>query len=78
MTAVSVDAMVFESLRALRKQIATESSVPPYIIFHDATLKRMAQLRPMEREQFLTIPGVGQSKLERYGDRFIAEIRRHA
>ncbi len=73
-----IDAMVFESLRALRKQIATESSVPPYIIFHDATLKRMAQLRPMEREQFLTIPGVGQSKLERYGDRFIAEIRRHA
>jgi ATP-dependent DNA helicase RecQ len=69
------DAGLFESLRALRKSLAAEQGVPPYVIFHDATLKRIAQRRPTTSAEFLAIPGVGQTKLERYGADFIEAIR---
>ena len=66
--------LLFEQLRKLRKQIADEQSVPPYVIFHDSTLKLMAQVQPETLEQFGLLSGVGNRKLTQYGERFLAEI----
>ncbi len=65
----------FESLRELRKSIADEAGVPPYIVFSDKTLKEMASILPKDAESFLDINGVGQVKLERYGKQFLDKIR---
>jgi len=65
------DEGLFEKLRALRKKIAEELDVPPYIIFGDAALIHMAQLKPKNNEQMLEVNGVGQVKLERFGDAFL-------
>jgi ATP-dependent DNA helicase RecQ len=70
-------AALFERLRALRKRLADENGVPPYVIFHDATLRAMAQLMPLDLDRFASLPGVGQAKLARYGERFIAAVREH-
>lgn len=69
---------LFDALRALRKRIAQAAGIPPYVIFHDATLKRIAQMRPKQLEDFLSIPGIGQTKLERYGAAFLEVVRHHA
>ena len=66
---------LFEDLRELRRAIATEQKVPPYVIFHDKTLAAMALHRPVDEGGFLQISGVGQAKLERYGEKFLAVIR---
>ena len=71
------DHALFDALRALRKRMAQEAGVPPYVIFHDATLRRIAQRRPSQLDHFLDIPGIGQTKLERYGPAFLEEVRRH-
>ncbi len=71
------DNSLFETLRAVRKRIARENGVPPYIIFHDATLKRIAQLRPSNTDELIRVPGVGQSKLDQYGAEFLQAIRQH-
>jgi len=65
---------LFELLRKLRYKIALEENIPAYLVFSDATLKDMERERPMSASEFLTISGVGQRKLEVYGDEFIAEI----
>lgn len=70
------DRKLFEALRALRKQLADEHGLPPYVIFHDATLREMAQQRPGTLHDFSCIRGVGEAKLSRYGERFIEAIRR--
>jgi ATP-dependent DNA helicase RecQ len=67
---------LFDRLRALRKTLADEQGVPPYVIFHDKTLAAMALHRPASEEALLRINGVGESKLERYGAAFLAEIGR--
>ena len=69
------DKVLFEKLRELRKNIATELDVPPYIVFGDATLIHMAQLKPCNNEKMLEINGVGQIKLERFGDAFLDCLR---
>mgnify|MGYP005806270205 CR=1 FL=1 len=71
------DTALFEALRAARMAIAKELSVPPYVVFPDTTLVAFATSRPASREALLSISGVGQSKLERYGDAFLAVIRAH-
>ncbi|MBT8060944.1 MAG: DNA helicase RecQ [Gammaproteobacteria bacterium] len=68
------DVRVFERLRALRKRLAEENGVPPYVVFGDATLIEMSHLRPSSEEELLAINGVGQVKLERYGPAFLGEI----
>jgi ATP-dependent DNA helicase RecQ len=68
---------LFEALRALRRELAAEAQVPPYVIFHDATLREMTAARPTSVAQLAEIPGVGARKLEAYGDAFLAVIRRH-
>ena len=69
-----MDAELFERLRNLRKRIAAEATVPPYVVFSDATLRAMCLARPANEEQFLQVSGVGQAKLERYGEEFLREI----
>ncbi|CAN7290121.1 DNA helicase RecQ [Neorhizobium tomejilense] len=71
------DAELFEALRVARLGIAKELSVPPYVVFPDTTLVAFATARPTSRDALLGISGVGQSKLERYGDAFLAVIRTH-
>jgi ATP-dependent DNA helicase RecQ len=66
---------LFESLRSLRKRLADEAGMPPYIIFNDASLREMAQRQPTTMQDFSTIVGVGQAKLARYGGQFVALIR---
>jgi ATP-dependent DNA helicase RecQ len=73
----SEDKTLFEVLRALRKQLADEHGLPPYVIFHDATLREMAQQRPATLDEFARIRGIGEAKLSRYGERFIEAIRQH-
>jgi len=68
------DRELFESLRELRKRIASEHGVPPYVIFHDATLVAMATERPATGAELLDLSGVGKSKLEKYGAAFLREI----
>ncbi|GAA3576691.1 DNA helicase RecQ [Snuella lapsa] len=65
---------LFERLRQLRYNIALEEGIPAYLVFSDATLKEIERERPMSEADFLNINGVGQRKLEVYGDVFIAEI----
>jgi ATP-dependent DNA helicase RecQ len=67
--------MLMYRLRSLRKQLADEQSVPPYVIFADSTLKLMSQVQPQTRDDFGKLSGVGRHKLSQYGDRFLAEIR---
>ncbi|MGB4247753.1 MAG: DNA helicase RecQ [Pseudohongiellaceae bacterium] len=71
------DRALWEALRTCRKQLADEHDVPPYVIFHDASLMDMVHYRPLTEQQFLTISGVGQSKLEKYGAVFMQVIRDH-
>ncbi|MDY3286618.1 MAG: DNA helicase RecQ [Eubacteriales bacterium] len=66
---------LFRQLRLLRAVIAKREEVPPYIVFSDATLRAMAAARPTTPEAFQELPGVGQKKLERYGERFMLLIR---
>jgi ATP-dependent DNA helicase RecQ len=66
---------LFEHLRQLRKRLADEQSVPPYVIFPDATLKAMARHRPLTQPQFLQMPGVGSRKAEAYCQTFTDHIR---
>ncbi len=66
---------LFQHLRNLRKQIADEQGVPPYVVFADTTLRALAQQRPQTEEQFLSVAGVGQRKLEAYYTVFTGEIR---
>ena len=65
---------LFAHLVFLRKQIAAEANLPPYIIFHDSTLKDMCRLLPSSLEELRAVQGVGQAKLEKYGVRFIQAI----
>jgi ATP-dependent DNA helicase RecQ len=65
----------FEALRALRAELAREQGVPAYVIFHDATLRAMAERDPRTRDALASITGVGASKLERYGAAVLSVLR---
>jgi ATP-dependent DNA helicase RecQ len=69
------DKDLWEALRECRRALAAELGLPPYVIFHDASLRDMVAQRPADREALLAVHGVGQAKLERYGDRFLAVLR---
>ena len=69
------DEALFQKLRALRLDIARELGKPPYIVFSDKTLRDMVRVKPITDDQFLTVNGVGESKLKQYGERFMAAIR---
>jgi ATP-dependent DNA helicase RecQ len=65
---------LFEELRSLRKRLAMEQGVPAYVVFSDATLAEMSARRPGTLAELLTVGGVGQTKLERYGQAFLDVI----
>jgi len=69
-----VDEELFERLRELRREIAAEQEVPAYVVFSDKTLADMAARKPQNRTEFLDVFGVGEAKLERYGDVFLEAI----
>ena len=71
------DRELWEALKALRKSIADDQGVPPYTIFHDATLMEMMQFRPSTNAEFLTINGVGEVKLEKYGEEFLDTLSQY-
>ena len=66
---------LFETLRKLRAQIAKEEKVPPYIVFSDKTLAHMCIIKPVNKEEMLSVSGVGEFKYEKYGERFLAAVR---
>ncbi len=70
------DDPLFDALRAKRRELAAESGVPPYVIFHDATLREMAQIRPKSLRDMALVSGIGTRKLEDYGEAFLAVLRR--
>jgi ATP-dependent DNA helicase RecQ len=72
------DQALWEDLRECRKQLSEEYNVPPYLIFHDATLKEMMETMPTTSSELLAITGIGESKLEKYGDEFLGIVRGHA
>ena len=65
------DEVLFEGLKRLRTIIASENKLAPYMVFHDRTLKEMAALKPADKKALLTVNGVGEVKLQRFGDRFL-------
>jgi ATP-dependent DNA helicase RecQ len=69
---------LFETLREVRRELAKAQGVPPYVIFHDATIREMAALKPNDRRQLATVSGVGDRKLQAYGDAFLEAIRNAA
>ena len=66
---------LWEALRDCRKRLADENDVPPFVIFHDATLSEMMERQPENHDQFLLLSGVGETKLEKYADAFLKVIR---
>lgn len=75
--AVAADNALFEQLRNLRKEISQKEGVPPYVIFHDSTLREMCERYPTEQESMLSIKGVGQTKFDRYGRPFLELIQKY-
>jgi ATP-dependent DNA helicase RecQ len=73
----AADTELFEQLRELRRRLAAEAGVPPYVIFGDAALVQMSAERPANHVEFLEINGVGQVKLERYGAAFLEVIEKN-
>ncbi len=68
------DAPLFEALRTVRRELAAAASLPPYVIFHDSTLRAMAATRPRSMSEMGRIAGVGARKLEAYGEAFLAAV----
>lgn len=74
---VGKDNELFNILRELRKEIAVENGIPPYIVFSDASIREMSEYLPLEKRSMLSIKGVGESKFEKYGKRFVSAIKRY-
>ena len=70
----SDDSELFETLRTLRRRIAGQLAVPPYVVFSDATLAELAAARPSDPAGFLRVKGVGQKKLDSFGEQFLGAI----
>lgn len=74
---VSSDSELFGILRRLRKELSEREDIPPYIIFHDSTLKEMCKYYPLTKKAMLNISGVGEVKFSKYGQLFIEEIEKY-
>ncbi len=72
-----VDGDLFETLRALRRDLAEARGVPAYVIFNDRTIRALAKVRPSTEEGLLVIPGIGAAKRRRYGDQLLSAIREY-
>ena len=65
---------LFEALRARRRELAAEAGVPPYVVFHDSSLREMAELKPTSLAALGRVGGVGAAKLEKYGAAFVEVV----
>ena len=65
---------MFDALRAARRDLAQAAGLPPYVVFHDSTLRGIAEARPRTLAELSTIQGVGAAKLERYGAAMLAAV----
>ncbi len=74
---IACDEVLFERLRQVRKRLADERGVPPYIVFSDVSLRQMARHYPVSEGEFARISGVGEKKLREFGEVFLAEIAAH-
>nr|WP_245788001.1 ATP-dependent DNA helicase UvrD2 [Tessaracoccus bendigoensis] len=74
---VAYDEELFEALRAWRKSVADEASVPAFVVFTDATLQAIAESVPSDQADLLRLPGIGRTKVDRYGDGVLEVISRH-
>ncbi|GAA0812819.1 ATP-dependent DNA helicase RecQ [Colwellia asteriadis] len=74
----SYDRALFTKLRELRKTIADAEDIAPFIVFNDATLSELARVQPTTNNQMLSVSGIGEVKLARYGQPFLALIKEHA
>ena len=68
---------LFDALRALRRELAQQAGVPPYVVFHDSVLRDMATIRPQSLTELGRIGGIGDRKLTAYGEAFLAVVRQH-
>jgi ATP-dependent DNA helicase RecQ len=73
----SIHQPLMDALKSLRKELAEEQGLPPFVIFHDSTLIQMTEKRPTELNQMQFISGVGEKKLKQYGEAFIEVIKKH-
>ncbi len=71
------DDPLFGSLRAARRKLAAAAGLPPYVVFHDSTLREIAAARPRSLAELARIQGVGATKLERYGEAMLAAVAAH-
>ena len=74
---IGCDEVLFEKLRGLRKRLADERGVPPYIVFSDVSLRQMARFYPATGKDFARVSGVGDRKLREFGEVFLREIAAH-
>jgi ATP-dependent DNA helicase RecQ len=74
---IACDEILFERLRQLRKRLADERAVPPYIVFSDVSLRQMARDYPSDEREFTRISGVGEKKLREFGSLFLSQISEH-
>ncbi|GMO34515.1 MAG: DNA helicase RecQ [Termitinemataceae bacterium] len=74
---LNIDLSLFEKLKALRTKLASDAKIPAYIVFADASIKDMCIKKPVTKESFLNVSGVGKRKQEQYAEVFIAEIKAH-
>ena len=68
---------LFEALRTCRRDLAADAGIPPYVIFHDSTLREIASARPATLAALGRLSGVGTRKLDAYGDAFLAVVRQY-
>lgn len=76
-TVESVDSALFDELRALRRELSLRDRVPPYVIFSDRTLRELASACPVDGPAMLAVKGIGEAKLQKYGEAFLTVCRRH-
>ncbi|MDR3076603.1 MAG: DNA helicase RecQ [Synergistaceae bacterium] len=74
--AETADGELFQELRRLRREIASSENVPPYVVFSDKTLTAMSEAMPSDEDEFLSVPGIGEMKLKKYGAKFLDAIKR--
>ena len=72
-----IDVKLWEALRDCRRELAEEQGLPPYVIFHDSTLRDMCSVLPQDLDQFSELSGVGERKLQKYGPAFMRVLREH-
>jgi ATP-dependent DNA helicase RecQ len=76
LVAQGLDVDLVEALRALRRELAGAQRVPPYVIFHDATLHELARVRPRTEPELYLVSGIGANRVQRYGQKLLEVLRR--